>query len=108
MLMVGRLGVVWFVFWWSSRHVSVIFLGPGGRIWSEEEWLSKENLSFAMNKLFPLVVICSMDYIRPSGEPVQVSGICTLPINNLNEKIYLIIWFWYLLMNIMSPEIDSN
>ena len=57
MLMVGRLGVVWFVFWWSSRHVSVIFSGPGGRIWSEEEWLSKENLSFAMNKLFPLVVI---------------------------------------------------
>ena len=43
-----------------------------------------------------------MNYIGPSGEPVQVSGICTLPINILNEKIYLIIWIWYLLMIIMS------
>ena len=25
------------------------------------------------------------NYIGPSGEPVQVSGICTLPINILNE-----------------------
>ena len=81
----GGFGVVWLVFWWSSRHVSVIFSGPGCRIWREEEWLSIENLSFAMNKLFPLVVICSMNYIGPSGEPVQVSGICTLPINILNE-----------------------
>merc|ERR1719394_1277912 len=64
--------------------------------------LSFEQLSFAMNKLFPLVVMCSMNYIGPSGEPVQVSGICTLPINILNEKIYLIIWIWYLLMIIMS------
>ena len=55
-----------------------------------------------------LVVICSMNYIRPSGEPFKVSGICTLPINIFNEMIYLINWFWYLLMNIMSLEIDSN
>ena len=48
------------------------------------------------------------NYIGPSGEPVQVSGICTIPIDILNEKIYLIIWFWYFLLNIMSPEIDSN
>ena len=46
--------------------------------------------------------MCSMNYIGPSGEPVQVSGMCTLPINILNEKIYLIIWIWYLLMIIMS------
>jgi len=64
--------------------------------------LSFEQLSFAMNKLFPIVVMCSMNYIGPSGEPVQVSGMCTLPINILNEKIYLIIWIWYLLMIIMS------
>ena len=49
-----------------------------------------------------------MNYIRPSGKLVHVSGICTLPINILNEKIYLIIWFWYLLMNILSPDIDCN
>ena len=43
-----------------------------------------------------------MNYMGPTGEPVHVSGMCTLPINILNEKIYLIIWVWYLLMIIIS------
>ena len=46
--------------------------------------------------------MCSMNYIGPTGEPVQVSGMCTLPINIVNEKIYLIIWIWYILMIIIS------
>ena len=41
------------------------------------------NLLFSLGLV--VVVICSMNYIGPSGEPVQVSGICTLPINILNE-----------------------
>jgi len=64
--------------------------------------LSWEQLSVAMNRVFPLVVMCSMNYIGPSGEPVQEHGMCTLPINILNEKIYLLIWIWYLIMIIIS------
>jgi len=64
--------------------------------------LSWEQLSVAMNRVFPLVVMCSMNYMGPTGEPVQVSGMCTLPINIVNEKIYLIIWIWYILMIILS------
>merc|ERR1712126_482567 len=64
--------------------------------------LSWEQLSAALNRVFPLVVMCSMNYMGPTGEPVQVSGMCTLPINIVNEKIYLIIWIWYILMIIIS------
>ena len=64
------------------------------------------NLLFSLGLV--VVVICSMNYIGPSGEPVKVSGICKLPFNILNEKIILIIWYWYFLMNIMSPKTDSN
>ena len=46
--------------------------------------------------------MCTMNYVGPTGEIVQETGICTLPINILNEKIYLIIWVWYLLMIIIS------
>ena len=58
------------------------------------------------------IVSSSCDMInelhRAKWGPVHISGICTLLINIINEKIYLIIWFWYLLMNIMSTKIDSN
>ena len=43
-----------------------------------------------------------MNYMGPTGEPQASSGMCTLPINIVNEKIYLIIWLWYLLMIIVT------
>ena len=43
-----------------------------------------------------------MNYMGPSGEPQATSGMCTLPINIVNEKIYLIIWLWYLILIIVT------
>ena len=46
--------------------------------------------------------MCSMSYFGPSGEPTMVSGMCTLPINIVNEKIYFILFVWYILLIIVS------
>ena len=43
-----------------------------------------------------------MNYMGPTGEVQASSGMCTLPINIVNEKIYLIIWLWYLIMIIVT------
>ena len=43
-----------------------------------------------------------MNYHGPSGDVTHVSGLCTLPINIVNEKIYLIIWIWYITMIILT------
>ena len=43
-----------------------------------------------------------MNFIGNSGEPTLVSGVCNLPINIINEKIYLLIWVWYIIMIIAS------
>jgi len=29
-----------------------------------------------------------------SGEIQRFQGLCTLPLNILNEKIFLVLWFW--------------
>lgn len=72
------------------------FLGIGNDI------LELELLSRSLDKIFPKVVMCSMAYFGPSGGVVNNSGICTLPINIVNEKIYLVLWFWFLLLIVAS------
>lgn len=46
--------------------------------------------------LFPRISGCDVT-IRRNGQPIQYSFLCALPINMLNEKIYIFLWFWMLL-----------
>jgi len=61
-----------------------------------------EQLNIALDTIFPLVVMCEMSFFGNSGEVQNASGICNLPINIINEKIYLIIWVWFLVMIIAT------
>eukprot|EP00092_Neocalanus_flemingeri_P022211 GFUD01024090.1.p1 GENE.GFUD01024090.1~~GFUD01024090.1.p1 ORF type:complete len:359 (+),score=46.95 GFUD01024090.1:87-1163(+) len=64
--------------------------------------LSVEILGQSLTKVFPKVVKCSMVYFGPSGDPVNNSGMCTLPINIINEKIYLVMWIWFLVLTLVT------
>jgi len=66
------------------------------------DFLDLELLTINLNKVFPIVVKCSMVYIGPSGNPVNNSGMCTLPINIINEKLYLIVWAWCMFLTAVS------
>eukprot|EP00092_Neocalanus_flemingeri_P022209 GFUD01024088.1.p1 GENE.GFUD01024088.1~~GFUD01024088.1.p1 ORF type:complete len:385 (+),score=43.09 GFUD01024088.1:90-1244(+) len=64
--------------------------------------LSVELLDKSLTKVFPKVVKCSMVYFGPSGDPVNNSGMCTLPINIINEKIYLVMWLWFMVLTLVT------
>jgi len=72
------------------------FLSLGFNLFSVD--LLKKDLV----KVFPTVVKCSMSYVGPSGNVVNNSGLCTLPINIINEKIYLFLWVWFLLITTIT------
>jgi hypothetical protein len=72
------------------------FLHIGNHI---QNW---EQLNTALDTIFPLVVMCEMSFFGNSGEVQNASGVCNLPINIINEKIYLIIWVWFLVMIIAT------
>ena len=61
-----------------------------------------DGLGQALKTVFPKVVMCSMEIFGATGTHLVKSGICTLPINIVNEKIYLFLWFWFMLVTVVS------
>ena len=70
-------------------------------------FLSLEILIEALGVVFPKVVKCSMSYHGVSGNIENNSGMCTLPINIINEKIYLVLWVWFVCISIISLVYQS-
>ena len=41
---------------------------------------------------------CTFHKFGPSGTVEKFDGICVLPLNIINEKIYVFLWFWFILV----------
>jgi hypothetical protein len=48
-----------------------------------------------MAKVFPKMAKCTFHKYGPSGTIQNHDGLCILPINIINEKIYVFLWFWF-------------
>jgi len=48
-----------------------------------------------MAKVFPKMSKCTFHKYGPSGTIMNHDGLCILPINIINEKIYVFLWFWF-------------
>ena len=65
-----------------------------------------EVISFAMRDeedrvdpviyIFPRMTKCTFHKFGSSGNIESHDALCILPINIVNEKIYVFLWFWYL------------
>merc|ERR1712209_345556 len=62
----------------------------------------RSNLHDPMCNAFPTLVSCS--FLKPSvtGNLDSISTMCILSQNIINEKIYLFLWFWYVLLFALS------
>ena len=47
--------------------------------------------------VFPKVAKCTFHTFGFSGTQQRIDGMCVLPMNIVNEKCYLILWFWYVI-----------
>lgn len=52
-----------------------------------------------MATVFPRVTKCSFFKYGPSGTVQTHDAICVLPVNIVNEKIYVFLWFWLILLS---------
>ena len=48
--------------------------------------------------VFPKVAKCNFFKYGASGSVERHDGLCVLPLNIINEKIYIFLWFWFILL----------
>jgi len=52
--------------------------------------------------IFPRMTKCTFHKFGTSGEIEKHDAMCILPLNIVNEKIYIFIWFWFLLLGFLT------
>eukprot|EP00092_Neocalanus_flemingeri_P024553 GFUD01026628.1.p1 GENE.GFUD01026628.1~~GFUD01026628.1.p1 ORF type:complete len:359 (+),score=94.79 GFUD01026628.1:64-1140(+) len=55
-----------------------------------------------MARVFPKVTKCTFHKYGPSGTVQKIDGLCILPLNIINEKIYVFLWFWFVFLAIVT------
>ena len=55
-----------------------------------------------MFSVFPTVTKCSFPKFGPSGTVATVDGLCLLPLNTVNEKFFVVLWCWFILLAVWT------
>jgi len=85
--------------------LDVFFQGVFTTYGSEIFSLSQEDPEFrhdALNTVFPKVAKCNFAKYGPSGTIENYDGLCILSLNIMNEKIYILLWFWFVFLSTVS------
>jgi len=64
--------------------------------------LDTEERIDPMSKVFPRVTKCTFWKYGHSGTIQTHDAECVLPINILNEKIFVFLWFWFILLTVIT------
>ena len=92
----------------AMGNIYLIDLFLGGTFfdygWKVFENVEKNQLDRQdpMIVIFPRVTKCTFKRYGPSGDFQIEDAICILPLNILNEKIYVFAWFWLVSLSIVS------
>lgn len=52
--------------------------------------------------IFPRMTKCTFYKFGVSGEVERHDAVCILPLNVVNEKIYIFLWFWFLILGVLT------
>ncbi|XP_073831327.1 innexin family member shaking B isoform X1 [Musca autumnalis] len=62
----------------------------------------QEDRMDPMIYIFPRMTKCTFFKYGSSGEVEKHDAICILPLNVVNEKIYIFLWFWFILLTLLT------
>ncbi|KAG8034515.1 hypothetical protein G9C98_007591 [Cotesia typhae] len=64
--------------------------------------MEPEEREDPMARVFPKVTKCTFHKYGASGTVQKFDGLCVLPLNIVNEKIYVFLWFWFIILSVIS------
>ena len=90
--------------WYAARYFLCEALCLGNvllQMLLMDRFLDGEFLSYGtrvqtMGLVFPKVTKCLFHRYGPSGGMETLDTLCVLPLNVVNEKTYVLLWFWFL------------
>lgn len=77
-----------------NRFLGGEFSSYGWKVLSFTEWDWAVRFD-PMIKVFPRLTKCTFHRYGSSGDVQRHDAMCILPINIVNEKIYVFLWFWF-------------
>lgn len=83
--------------YWMNRFFGGEFYTYGMRVIGMSTEHQEKRVD-PMVFIFPRVTKCTFHKFGPSGTVQKHDSLCVLPLNIVNEKTYIFIWFWYLLL----------
>ena len=98
-LPITKFGILFFAgqMFLMDRFFDGTFLTFGIEVISFAERDQEDRID-PMVYIFPRMTKCTFHKFGSSGEIEKHDAMCILPLNIVNEKIYIFIWFWMLLL----------
>ena len=64
--------------------------------------MDHEDRPDPMHVVFPKMAKCTFFKYGPSGTIQKHDGLCVLPVNIINEKIFIFLWFWLVVVSAVT------
>lgn len=84
-----------------NKFLGGVFMTYGTDVlkWNEAD---PEDRTDPMIDIFPRVTKCHFHKYGPSGSIERHDAMCVLPLNIINEKIYVMLWFWFIILALIT------
>lgn len=87
--------------WMMDKFLGGEFTSYGWKVIQFTEWDWSVRYD-PMIRVFPRLTKCTFHRYGSSGDVQRHDAMCILPINIINEKIYVFLWFWFYFLAIAS------
>jgi hypothetical protein len=85
-----------------NRFFDGMFLFYGLRTMEYFNDSAPANMVNPMIQLFPRITKCTLQAYAFNGNLDVIEALCVLPVNVLNEKVFLFEWFWFSFLGVVS------